>query len=307
VAVGTSFEPDPAAAAVSASSDGGLSWQAASAGVPSGATLLSGSCAARVCMLTGRSLLGALIYVSPRAGAAFAPSARVEAGSVAQSVACAGLRWCLAISADATHVWAASSLDAGSTWTTGGTLPSSVATVLRLSCSSPSDCLASAASTSGAAELLVTHDGGASWTPATLPSQPAALSVLGAACEDASSCFAVVATSQAGASSLLTSVDGGATFALSSGAATVAEPLAVACASTTCVVVGRSASGAAAAAQLGTGAAGRELSLSYAPTPLLSVSCSSATRCVAASSASLVVLSTSVPKGRQDEARQLQS
>ena len=308
VAVGTSFEPNPTAPAVSTSDDGGLSWQSAGGSVPSGATLLGGSCAARVCMVTGRSLLGALVYASPRPGAGFSPSARIEAGSLAQSVACAGLRWCLAISADSTHVWAASTLDAGSTWTTGGTLPATTATVLRLSCSSPSDCLASAASTTGAAELLVTHDGGASWTPATLPSQPAALSVLGAACENATQCFAVVSTSQAGASTLLTSADGGSTFSASEAPALVAAPLAVACASTTCVEVGKSASGAAAAAQLPTAVSGRQLSLSYAsPTPLLSVSCSSASRCVAASSASLVALSTSVPKARQDKSRQLHS
>jgi hypothetical protein len=307
VAVGTSFEPDPATAAVSTSNDGGLSWQAAGGGVASGATMLGASCAARVCMVIGRSLVGALIYASPRPGAGFAPSIRTSASSLAEGVACAGLRWCLAVSADSTHLWAATSLDAGSTWTSGGTLPATTATVLRLSCSSTADCLASAVTTTGAAELLVTHDGGLSWTPASLPSQPAALSVLGGACEDATQCYAIVSTSQAGASALLQSDDGGSSFTVPSGApAQVAVPLAVACASTTCVVVGKAASGAAEAAQLPTLGSGRMLSLSYAPTPLLSVSCSSPTRCVAASSASLVVLSTSVPKPSQDKGRQPQ-
>ncbi len=112
-------------------------------------------------------------------------------------------------------------------------------------------------------------------------------------------------TNSTGASTIVESSDGGATFTapLDPSTTPVNQPLAVSCVATTCVVVGRSTAGAGAALQLTSNQRSRPLSLSYVPTALLAVSCATTVRCVAVSSASLVVLSPSAPKSTKQQTR----
>jgi hypothetical protein len=178
--------------------------------------------------------------------------------------------------------------------------------VRRLSCSTTLACVAVGSSVNGGPSLSVTHDGGETWIPATLPTAPAVLFVLDAACRSDGTCFAVIATSAKGASALLESTDGGATFeAPAQTTQLVTQPIGVGCASTTCVVVGADERGAGAAVELTSSGSSKELRLTYAPTPLLAISCATPSRCAAVSTASLVILSPSVPKSRQQQAGNL--
>jgi len=305
VASAVSFDPNPTSATLTTSTNGGLVWRHATGDLPSGAEFLSTGCAASVCMVAGRSLYGALAYASAKPAAPWKPTAVIEKGSVTQAVTCAGLRWCMVIAADSSHVFAVSSLSAGAAWTAEGSLPAGTATIQDISCSSTLHCLATGTTSTGAPEVAMTPDGGETWTTSTLPSTPGIVGVLGAACRSGTTCIAIVTTSLSGASTILESSDDGATFGalLDPSTAPVSQPLAVSCVATTCVIVGRSTSGSGAALELATPGTTRSLSLAYVPTALLSVSCPTTTRCVAASTASLVVLSPSVPKARQQQSR----
>jgi hypothetical protein len=296
-AVADSFDPYPSSPTIATSLDGGLSWKQATGNIPNGAAYLATSCAAKLCMATGRSLAGSLAYVSPQPGAAWKATKPIESGAVTQAVACAGIRWCVTISSDSTHIFASTSQDAGTVWTAAGTLPAGSGAIQELSCSTTLVCLATGSTVYGAPEIDLTTDSGQSWTVATLPTAPAITGILGASCRSDSICLVVVTTSSTGATALIESTDGGASFGASvTPIAPVTQPLATSCVSTTCVVVGRSSTGAGAAVELLGAAAARAFRLSFAPTGLLAVSCPTPSRCVAASTASLVVLSPSVPK-----------
>jgi len=296
-----SFDPNPSSAPLTTSDDGGLSWHHATGSLPASAEFLSVGCAATVCMAAGRSLYGALAYVSAKPGAPWKQTSSIGAGSVTQSVACAGLRWCMALVSGSTHVFSATTLSAGGSWTAGGSLPDGTGTIQRLSCSSTTHCLAAGSTSTGQAELAMTADGGATWTASSLPSSPVVVGVVGAACRVDATCLAVVTTNSTGASTIIESTDGGATFTelLDPSTGPLSQPQAVSCVATTCVIVGRSSSGAGAALQMTTNEKSRPFSLSYVPTALLAVSCPTAARCVAATTASLVVLSPSVPQTTQ--------
>jgi len=300
-----SFDPNPTSAPLTTSSDGGLAWRRATGSLPAGAEFLSTGCAASVCLAAGRSLFGALTYASAKPGAPWKQTASIETGSLVQSVACAGVRWCVAIASDSSHVFSASTLNAGGSWTTGGSLPAGTGTIQQLSCSSPTSCLAAGTTSAGQVELAVTANGGATWTASALPATPAIVAVLSASCRTDATCLAVVATNSTGASTIVESSDGGATFGalLDPSTSPVSQPLAVSCVATTCVVVGRSTAGAGAALQMTSNEKSRPLSLSYVPTALLAVSCPTTARCVAVSSASLVVLSPSAAQTSEQQTR----
>jgi hypothetical protein len=304
-AVGTSFDPEPTSATVAISADGGLSWAKSTGITPPSTNFLSTTCAAKICMTIGRSLLGGLVYVSHGHGVAWTSTAKVQADSIADAVGCAGRSWCLVVSADSTHVFASTSVDGGASWTLGGALPTGTGLVQHLECATSSSCIASGTTVNGGPQLTVTNDGGRTWTVASIPSSPAVLGVLDASCRILGAvCLAVAQTTTAGATTLLESSDGGATFTAPTAAISQpAGPVGVSCVATTCIVVGRDAKGAGAAVELVGSAGPRGLKLSYTPTQLLAVSCSSAARCVAASASSLVVLSPSVPQRRQQQSR----
>lgn len=76
--------------------------------------------------------------------------------------------------------------DAGSTWTTSS-LPPTPGAITRLTCASPSDCMASFFAKPGSSTVLVSSDAGKSWTQAE--SSPHAF-VAGLSCPTASECWA---------------------------------------------------------------------------------------------------------------------
>ena len=296
-AVGISFDPAPKVAPISVSTNGGLSWSQATSEAPGGTKFLSVSCAANVCMAVGASLLGSLMYAATASSPKWITVKPPTSGNAAQAVGCVAKKTCMGIYADLTHVWATLSTDAGTTWTTLGTLPASTGPVHKLSCATTSDCLAIGTTANGTPLITVTHDGGSTWAAASLPTTPVVVSVLSASCQLTSSCTAVIATNTTGATALLQSTDSGATFvagATSVGA--VSAPLAASCTTTGCVVTGHGADGQGRATQVFTDGSTSNLGLRYAPNALSAVSCATITRCVALSPSSLVVLSTSVPK-----------
>ena len=299
--VGNAFDP-VTTAPIATSADGGITWHAVASSAPGATRFTTVACSATSCMAVGRSLLGSLLYAATSTTAGWKATSRPETGALGETVGCAARQWCMAIFSDASHVWATTTLDAGATWTTAGDLPAGTGSVRTLSCTSPTTCIAVGTTDTGGAQVTTTHDGGATWAAASLPASPTAVSAVSAACRLDGTCLAIVATSLAGATTVLSSSDGGATFAApTTPILAVATPLAVACASATCVLVGKSTTGDAQAVQLSATGSVRSLMLTFAPTPLTAVSCASAERCVALSSGSLVVLSLSVAKRSQQQ------
>ena len=306
VTVGIATDPAQTFAPSAVSSDGGLSWKPLASSLSASVKFLNVSCSLRNCLAVGATAYGPLFYGAQMTTLKWTLSSGAPKGAQAQVAGCSGKTLCLGIFADATHVWAASTTDAGMTWTTGGTLPAGTGLIRTLSCDSATNCIAAGTTSTGGPLLVVTNDGGTTWAAASLPTTPAVTAVLSASCTS-STCLAVAVTNVTGASTLLTSSDGGVTFAAFSPTpgtpSTVANPLAITCESTSCVVVGTSSAGSAQAAQLTAAQSVKDFNLSYAPNPLNAVSCSSNTRCVALSAANLVVLTPLVAKSSEQQAR----
>ncbi len=115
--------------------------------------------------------------------------------------------------------------------------------------------------------------------------------------------MAIAGTSSSGATAPLVSIDGGATFTVSSAIQAVSEPLAVSCTSDACVTVGKDTRGAGAASVVVGVRAPISIALRYVPNPMLAVSCPETTRCIGATTASLIVMTPLVPKRGHQQTR----
>lgn len=284
---GTSFNPNAKNSVLVSSVDGGVRWRQATRPVQPGATFSDVACAAIACLAVGSLGNQPLLLRASERGVAFTAAPEPSAGII-EAVACAGPTHCMGIAASGTTLQAVTSTTAGASWATSGLLPSSAGRVIHLSCTTPERCISAGIDQNGGAQVLATTDGGGTWTPLTLPKK--VTTVLQASCRSNGSCL------------IVTRKDGGATPLLlerTSAAVDVAKiplpgdiatPVGVTCTATTCVVVGGGSAGQGAASVLGT-TGWRTLSLHYAPTTLVDVSCASASSCTAIGTGSLVQLS----------------
>ena len=300
-AVGIGFDPKSETAPFASSSNGGLSWSTNNSSAPANIKLTSVACGPSGCLSVGRSLLGVLVYRLAVGSTTWSPAARPTATSVAEATACAARTWCAAIYSDASHRWMATTLDKGQTWKAGGDLPLGNGPVFRLNCTDASRCISSGIDMQGHGYVATTSDGGSTWTAANFGAATV-VRVWDAGCRTSTECVALVDLDGTSATVLVTSSDSGATFAAPATPwSAVATPRALSCTIPSCVVVGADAAGHGAAAVYGIVGPGAVIALRYAPTPLISVSCVSASRCTGAGLGSLVVMTPSVPKGSQQQ------
>ncbi len=303
-AVGINFDGAAASAPLTSSTDGGLGWSLDTSAAPAGTKLTSVACGPVGCLSIGRSLAGSLVYRLDPEASSWTAATRPSKDAVAEAVACAAKRFCAVVFHDSTHHFVSTTLNGGSTWSEGGTLPPTAGAVFQLSCDDAFHCLAGGIDAQGSGAVTVTTDGGATWAASNLGTTPANR-IWDVACQSHKNCAIVADLSGATTTTILTSQDGGVTFAPPATPWTqVTTPRALSCTAASCVVVGADANGHGAAAVFGSNGLGKLLALTYAPTPLLSVGCSSASRCVGAGLGSLVVLSPSVPKGSQQQGGQ---
>ena len=288
VAAGASFDPNPAGAVLTASTDVGGTWSVVRSSAPASTAFTSVGCAGASCIAAGQAN-GAPWAIGATLGhhLAWVPTSPLPGGSGIGAVACSDSRLCL-VTGGQSPVSAFATSDAGASWQTLGTLPTSTQAISHLDCSSRTHCVGVGVTSSGAPVIDRTVDGGATWQSATLPT--ATSIVLGAACSSAGRCVAAARTGAAGSPELLLSTDDGATFTASTSVGAVVTPTAASCRGTTCVLVGADRAGAAAASAYRGASPASSFTLHYLPTPLVAVSCASSTWCEAVSASSLVSL-----------------
>ena len=283
---GSSFNPNAKSSVLIDSTDAGTTWKQATRPIQPVASITDAACAATSCLVVGTVGTQPLLLRSAGKAHVFASASEPTAG-VLEAVACSGPTHCLGIAASSSTLTTVTSTNAGATWLTGSTLPSSAGRVLHLSCDTPHDCVSAGIDQHGTAQVLVTTDTGGAWTPLALPKK--VTSVLQAACRTGGTCLVVARK------------DGGTTPLLLQG--TVSDPLlskipmpgqliapdAVTCISSTCVVVGSGSNSQGAASSL-TRSSWHTIALTFAPTALVDVSCTGATSCSAIGSGSVVRL-----------------
>lgn len=306
-AVGINFDSSAKGAPLASSTDGGLTWTLDHSVASADTEFTSVACGVDGCLSVGRSLAGALVYRLAPGSTSWTETARPAADALGEATACAARRWCAVIFHDETHRWMATTLNGGREWSDAGNLPATTSAVYQLSCSDALHCIASGIDPQGNALIIVTADGGMTWTAGNL-GMSRATRVWDVVCQSDTSCTAIVDLTGAPATAVLTSDDGGATFSAPTPPITkVTAPRSVSCSLATCVIVGADRAGHGMADVVGPAQTSKAIDLTYAPTPLLWVSCATPGRCVAAGFGSLVALSPSVPNGSQQQRGQFRN
>ena len=247
--------------------------------------LTTTACAALRCLAVGLDqALPALLSIARSSSTRTWVTAPQPGAGTLLSVGCAGSSTCIGLARTSTGALA-TVRSSGTAWVTLGTPPADLATPVHLSCSSTRACTAVGTSATGTPVVLITWDGGASWTVGQVSKKASV--VLGASCRADGTCWVV---GRKGATSLLTrSTRRGAPFLKvvpPSGLTTAND---VSCSSRACVVVGADTSGTGAAVSF-SAAQGTLIKLSYVPTPLLAVSCGSAVSCAGTTAGSIVTM-----------------
>jgi len=305
----------PATAAVAATADGGTSWTVQS--VPATVGYLSGiACpTTRACTAVGQvGTAGAgpgAVLTTQNGGATWTLQPVPSGTTDVTAVACPTPKACTALADVAGRVTTLTAGGTGSPWTTGGALPTTVATATGLSCTDATHCWATVTSpvdvghATGA--VAATADGGATWVLQTVPTGTGVLRGIGCTvgtgaggsasttgrAADAVDCAAVGTTAtvagatRSGQGLALTTTSGGATWTSAAVTATSAALQAVSCGAGPCVAVGSTvASAPEAGLVVLTGSAGagsggwRQAAVADVPLPLTGVSCRSLASCV---------------------------
>jgi hypothetical protein len=283
---GTSFNPDAKSSVLIASADTAATWHQADRPHQPGAVITDVACAATSCVAVGSLGLQPLLLVGQGPHLTFTNQAEPSAGII-EAVACAGPTHCLGVAANSSTLTAVTSVDGGGTWHVGTTLPSTAGRIIHISCTTPTRCTTAGIDATGNAQVLATADGGTTWSPMVLPKKVTA--VLQATCSAQGTCL-VVARKDAGTTPLLlASTTAAPELAKVPMPGDVTTPDAASCEGTTCVVVGAGSSGQGAAAAM-IRHSWHPISLTFAPTPLLDVSCAGTTTCAAIGSGSVVRL-----------------
>ena len=284
---------------IDATIDGGKAWVAQPLALTPTPSLTGISCPSiRLCMAVGLSGAGpAGIVLTTRNGGVNWVQAASPAGAVViTNVSCTDPADCTAIASDGTLFWSAHSADFGQSWQREGALPAGLQDADSLSCVPGASCLVTGflATTAGHGQgtIVLSTDGGATWTPSSVPAGTGQLQ--SAVCASMDSCVAAGTTSTTvsavvpATGALLYSDDGGRTWVASTRKPPVDDIYGIACPSaSTCVIVGTNWIGTPA---VGTGAVGRSddgaatftaSRTAYTPLALTAVSCPTALRCVA--------------------------
>ena len=238
-------------AAVVSTTNGGVTWN--SQIIPTGLSTLNGvSCpTATQCWAVGATSSNtAAIIATDDGGTTWSVQAAPGGTRVLNGVSCPTASSCRAVGANASSVGVViDTTDSGSTWE-GESLPVQIASALPsglyalngVSCASAKDCWAVGASSSNAAIMLATTDGGRSWASQSLPSGISLLE--GVSCPTDKVCGAVGARSSKVAA-VVTTTDGGSSWSVDRLPSGISLLSGIACSTTAeCRAVGTSASDA---------------------------------------------------------------
>lgn len=324
VAVGTSVT---GTAAVATTTNGGTNW--ATGIVPPGPTALTSvSCSdQRHCAAGGVDATTGAIVSSDDGGTSWTLAALPPGVDAVTAMTCLPSRSCRAIAVLSGRATALASTGSGAgaswdaTWTTEGPLPTDLSSVTGLSCPDANDCWAAGSVATDSIHAggggATTADGGATWTPWSLPSTVGPLrdvwcgpladptSSTGTAagqfaCTAVGTSNTLVSEARAGRGMFVTSVDSGKTWHVQLAPMATADLLAVTCAGGACIAVGTTLATTAKAGVLvlaarrglvaDTWTKAAELSVAL---PLKGVDCATTVRCVAVGLGTTVTVGTS--------------
>ncbi len=292
--------------------DGGSSWTSLT-GFPSGAGALDGiSCpTATGCTAVGAARLGqvATILQTTDGGKTWSTKAAPEGMAQLPAIGCYGTFRCTAVGYDAarTTAFIEATGDGGATWSSQ-TPPPSPMSLESVSCPAPSQCTAVGDdNTDSTSHAATTVNAGLTWTAGTVPTGKQSMEWV--SCPSTSECFAVGSASGENQAYIYKSTDAGATWSTSTPPDVVARGgtqapigilIAVSCADTThCAAVGFD-SGHSVGYAVYTSDGGATWKLGSTPQgmpPLFSVSCPTATDCIAVGSTSAAEIVTTSDGG----------
>jgi photosystem II stability/assembly factor-like uncharacterized protein len=280
--------------------DGGRSWTGQATPSTPGPALSGISCPDdNHCMAVGSSPTSpstGVVLTTRDGGRAWAASTTPAGAIDVINVRCASMADCTAIASDGTNLWSAHSSDFGHTWQREGDLPAGLVDTGSLACTAGGTCLVAgySATTAGHGQgaVVISTDGGASWTAATVPAGTGLLQ--GVTCTTATACLAVGTTSTTVSDvvpahgELLHSTDGGHTWSADSTPPPVDDVYGINCPDQlVCAMVGinwngGSGVGTGAMAQSTDGGASFTASTTaYTPLGLDALACPTARQCVA--------------------------
>ncbi len=291
-------------AGIVATDDGGVSWHRQSAALPGASILSAIDCATiRSCMAVGETMpsaaqptvLQGAVLVTSDGGADWRPMDAPQGAVDVVGVQCTTGQQCTALATDGATYWATTTTDGGQVWQRGGTLPSGIAGLSSLYCSS-AECLAAgytaASPGHGTGTVARSTDGGATWAAASVPTGVGLLHDV--SCTGGSICLAVGTTSTTtsdvvkATGIVLVSTDAGTTWANRTPRRSVDDAFGLACAGASCATVGTiwtvgepSTPIGGVATTVNAGATWTYPPLQYVPTHLVDVACATTTSCVA--------------------------
>lgn len=310
------------ATVIVATDDGGTTWSAQPISLSATPQLSGISCpSAELCMAVGSTgtIPGVGIVLTTRDGGASWGQAAVPAGAFdLNSVECSSSADCTAIVNDGTNIWSARTVNFGLTWEQEGTLPAGFQDPRDVSCSGAttslsgtSTCLIAGYSPTttghGQGAIVVSDDGGATWTAADVPAGMGVLQSV--TCDSATECVAVGTTSTTvsdvvpAQGLILVSQDGGHTWTPSPVTPPVDDIYGVACPiPAECAIVGTRwvgqpplGTGAVAQSKDG-GAIFTRSTTAYVPLTLTALSCPTDLACIAVGGDTVARIALSPPK-----------
>jgi photosystem II stability/assembly factor-like uncharacterized protein len=305
---------------VAVTKNGGVQWSAQPLALPISPALtgiscpLPGQCVA--VGSTGSNPPAGTVLTTHNGGSTWQATVAPVGALAVTSVWCSSGTSCVALVSDGTIFWTATTSNFGHAWTRAGNLPSGMEDPGALSCDAANTCLVAGntATTAGHAQgaIAISADGGATWSPATVPAATGLLQ--SATCAGIAVCVAggssattvnQVAPSQG---ALLSSGDGGHTWTTSAMVPPVDDIFGLACPSArVCAMVGtRWMSGVgvgAVALSANGGASFRRSSTAYTPLSLTAVACPTATACVAVGGDTVARISIAAPARKGSERR----
>ena len=132
---------------------------------------------AQLCLAVGLSgsASGGIVLITRDAGASWTAGAIPAGATVITSVQCPSAIDCTVIATDGTTFWSAHSVDFGNQWQRGGSLPAGLQDAGSLTCVTGGPCLVTGftATTAGHGQgaIVVSGDGGTTWTAANVPTE----------------------------------------------------------------------------------------------------------------------------------------